>query len=66
MAHQRSTNMTYDSKSVDDFTKPSRQNRGGRKRRDQNRNDRPRNEPYKRQRFQFEGVDDSLDEDVNY
>lgn len=48
---------------VDDFTKPSRQNRGGKKQQ-KNRNNEVRapKEPYRRQRFSMNDVEDDRDD----
>ncbi len=51
---------------VDDFTKPSRKNGGGKKQKNRSNEVRAPKEPYRRQRFSMNDVVDDLDEEGNY
>lgn len=56
--------MAYNEKEkVDDFTKPSRQNRGGKKKRSQENSERAPKDVYKRQRISMNDVVRTLDDE---
>lgn len=60
----RSINMPYrETEQPDDFTKPSRQNRNGKKQKNRNNEVRAPKEPYRRQRFSRSDVESTFDED---